>query len=120
VSYPAHGVVQRAVRDGLLVRQPCEKCGAGQAHAHHDNYDEPMNVMWLCAKHHRARHRELGWGVRPILREDEKRVFVHLSLPPDAAAALRTFQRRGGISSATERWPGWRAKAGGVHAGVTR
>lgn len=52
----ARSAVSGAVRNGTLVRQPCEVCGAEKTDAHHDNYDEPLGVRWLCRKHHRAVH----------------------------------------------------------------
>lgn len=45
---------------GDLTPQPCQRCGdAVGVHAHHDDYSQPLAVMWLCPKHHRERHREL-------------------------------------------------------------
>lgn len=55
----AHKIVGNALADGRLERQPCERCGAEKVHAHHDDYSKPLDVMWLCPKHHRERHREL-------------------------------------------------------------
>lgn len=45
-----------AIRDGRLVRQPCEICGA-RAQAHHDDYSKPLDVRWLCPKHHTEWHK---------------------------------------------------------------
>ena len=45
-----------AIRDGRLKRQPCEVCG-DVAEAHHDNYDEPLQVRWFCRRHHAQFHR---------------------------------------------------------------
>lgn len=45
-----------AVRAGKLVRKPCEVCGAEQVEAHHPDYAKPLDVRWLCFKHHRAEH----------------------------------------------------------------
>ena len=56
----AHKIVERAINRGALVRQPCERCGAVRSHAHHDNYAAPLDVMWLCHKHHYRRHEEIG------------------------------------------------------------
>lgn len=55
----ARKAVENALRDGRLVRKACDKCGASRAHAHHEDYSKPLDVMWLCPKHHKARHREL-------------------------------------------------------------
>lgn len=50
--------VGRAVRDGRLVRQPCEVCGATEkVQAHHDDYSKPLDVRWLCPKHHAEWHK---------------------------------------------------------------
>lgn len=48
----AHGAVHRAIRSGKLLRQPCEKCGAVPAQAHHPSYAAPLDVQWLCVTHH--------------------------------------------------------------------
>lgn len=56
--------VRRAIRDGKLIRQPCEMCGLDgtypkgrpKVHAHHDNYDKPLDVRWLCVSCHRKVH----------------------------------------------------------------
>lgn len=47
--------VERAIRAGRLVRQPCEVCG-NKAHAHHEDYTKPLDVRWLCPLHHKAAH----------------------------------------------------------------
>jgi hypothetical protein len=53
----AHILVGNAIRGGNLVKLPCEKCGSKKAQAHHDDYAKPLNVRWLCTKHHREVHR---------------------------------------------------------------
>lgn len=55
----AHAVVTRALRSGTLIRKPCVECGSATSEAHHDDYSKPLDVMWLCPKHHAARHREI-------------------------------------------------------------
>jgi|ERR1700743_282878 len=54
-KYRAHTAVGNAVRDGRLVKQACEKCGH-KAQAHHDDYRKPLEVRWLCRKHHLEHH----------------------------------------------------------------
>lgn len=55
----AHIQVGNAIRSGALVRQSCEVCGSEKSHAHHDDYSKPLDVRWLCAKHHAERHKQL-------------------------------------------------------------
>lgn len=59
-------MTSRAIYHGILKRQPCEVCGiSGKigangreiVEAHHDDYNRPMEVRWLCFKHHREWHR---------------------------------------------------------------
>lgn len=61
----ANTIVGNAIRDGRLIRQPCEKCGyAEHVHAHHEDYAKPLEVMWLCRDCHGRRHREINEAVR--------------------------------------------------------
>lgn len=55
----AQKAVENALAWGRMTRKPCERCGADKAHAHHDDYSKPLDVTWLCPKHHKERHREL-------------------------------------------------------------
>lgn len=52
----ARTAVSNAVRDGKLVRLPCEVCGDPKSQGHHDDYTRPLDVRWLCFKHHREHH----------------------------------------------------------------
>lgn len=62
-KYAAHVLVGNAVRDGKLVKQPCEVCSDTNVHGHHCDYAKPLEVMWLCAAHHKAWHSEHGEGL---------------------------------------------------------
>lgn len=58
-GYKAHTAVGNAIRDGRLSKSPCEVCGSvDNLHAHHDDYSKPLDVRWLCAKHHHRMHGE--------------------------------------------------------------
>lgn len=52
----AHNAVARALKNGSLVKKQCEMCGSIMSVAHHDDYTKPLDVMWLCTIHHKARH----------------------------------------------------------------
>lgn len=45
-----------AIKAGILVREPCEVCGDEPTHAHHEDYDRPYDVVFLCPFHHRTLH----------------------------------------------------------------
>lgn len=50
----ARSILNHAIRDGKIERKICEiKYCIEWPEAHHDNYDFPLNVRWLCFKHHR-------------------------------------------------------------------
>lgn len=52
----AHKMVRTARLSGRLKPGPCERCGAEQAHAHHDDYSKPLDVRWLCRGCHAKEH----------------------------------------------------------------
>lgn len=51
----AHGVVAHALKTGKLERLPCWVCGE-TAEAHHPDYSAPLDVVWLCSRHHKLAH----------------------------------------------------------------
>lgn len=53
----AHIKVGNALRGGIIVKLPCEVCGATDVQAHHCDYNFPLEIMWLCVKHHAEWHR---------------------------------------------------------------
>lgn len=64
----AHDQVRYAVARGKISKSPCLVCGSIKVVAHHENYKEPLKVMWLCSAHHSARHKELRLeGKDPLL-----------------------------------------------------
>jgi len=52
----AHGALWNAIKRGKLKPRPCEQCGALNAHAHHPDYKQPLDVIWLCPLHHKQAH----------------------------------------------------------------
>lgn len=52
----AHIIVTNAISLGKLVRKPCEICGNPKSHAHHKDYSKPLEIIWLCPKHHKKIH----------------------------------------------------------------
>lgn len=60
----AHTKLQWAVESGRLNRKPCEICGSEQSEAHHHDYTKPLDVYWLCTRH----HRQLEHGLICLIR----------------------------------------------------
>jgi hypothetical protein len=52
----ARNIFSAKVRGGHIARKPCEKCGNPEAEGHHEDYDKPLDVVWLCRQHHAERH----------------------------------------------------------------
>lgn len=62
----AQSALRSGIRKGLTSRGPCEVCGAEHGtdgvlvDGHHDDYDRPLAVRWLCRQHHRDAHNKQG------------------------------------------------------------
>lgn len=56
IKSAAHALVAQALKDGRLARKPCEICGDANSVAHHEDYSKPLEVVWVCRKHHMAAH----------------------------------------------------------------
>lgn len=68
----AREIAKWAKQKGDLIVAPCEKCGTEKdIHAHHDNYSKPLEVRWLCRKHHDEHHSDLRAAVRALADDDE-------------------------------------------------
>lgn len=61
-----HIAVGNALRDGYLLKMPCSICGSKRSHAHHPDYNKPLDVIWLCASHHKEWHAKNGEGLNPF------------------------------------------------------
>jgi hypothetical protein len=46
----------RLLKSGKLLKGNCEICSFKDVEAHHDDYNDPFNVKWLCKKHHALHH----------------------------------------------------------------
>ena len=62
-QYKAQTAVNNAIRDGRLQAKSCQVCGCEITHAHHDDYSKPLDVRWLCPRHHNEWHAENGEGL---------------------------------------------------------
>lgn len=47
---------REAIASGYIERTPCEICGKTPTHAHHDDYNKPLQVRFLCPSCHKKWH----------------------------------------------------------------
>lgn len=50
------------LKRGLLEKKPCKYCGDEDSQMHHDDYDKPLEVDWVCRFCHLSVHRYLDDG----------------------------------------------------------
>jgi hypothetical protein len=55
-KHKARVAAYRLIRDGKVTKKPCETCGAEKSEMHHDDYDKPKEIRWLCRLCHKAEH----------------------------------------------------------------
>lgn len=53
----ARNVFGKAIKDGKVEKLPCFICGDKNVEGHHPDYSRPLDVVWLCNKHHRECHK---------------------------------------------------------------
>lgn len=73
------GITEKAIKRGILIAEPCEICGKTSVmadgrnaiQAHHDDYNKPLEVRWLCQEHHHEWHKtnkpiQRSGGAEPV------------------------------------------------------
>lgn len=53
----ARAYVNHLVQRHQLIPQPCEVCGNLEVEAHHNSYENPLDIRWICKEHHDALER---------------------------------------------------------------
>ncbi len=53
----ARNYLHNMIKQGFVKRQNCEICNSDKyVEGHHDDYTKPLDVRWLCKKHHTEHH----------------------------------------------------------------
>ena len=69
------GQVARAIKKGILIRpKKCSRCNEDNKtiRAHHPNYSNPLNIIWLCKSCHQREHGKLKRKLSPSISNREK------------------------------------------------
>jgi hypothetical protein len=55
----ARSYLHTYMKRGKIIKGPCEECGSTvNVHGHHEDYDQPLFVKWLCKPCHIAHHKK--------------------------------------------------------------
>lgn len=65
VKFAARNALRYAIKSGKIAKYPCEKCGEIKSQGHHTDYSKPLDVVWLCSKHHHEIHRKYRNPLKP-------------------------------------------------------
>src|SRR3990172_3681845 len=44
---------------GKIISKPCEKCGSLNPQRHHEDYNKPLDIVFLCRECHLEYHKKL-------------------------------------------------------------
>lgn len=58
--------ISDAIKSGRSIKCPCGICGELKSEGHHRDYELPLDVVWLCRKHHTEIHKNLTKAVAGI------------------------------------------------------
>ena len=54
------------IKRGYIKKGVCEVCGSLDVQMHHENYNKPLEIKWLCKPHHLKRHGAYHMDNKPI------------------------------------------------------
>lgn len=57
IKLSARTILNNAVRLGKIIKpNKCQNCENKKIQGHHPDYTKPLEVIWLCTKHHELEH----------------------------------------------------------------
>lgn len=89
----ARKILVRARTRGLVDGRKCCVCGSQNAEGHHDCYDRPYEVAWLCKRHHHARQNEINLA-SPIALKPKGFIPPELRVGPQITRQYRSLLKR--------------------------
>lgn len=76
----ARSYLNTYLRRGYITKNPCIICGSCEVQGHHENYNKPLEVVWLCKPHHRQYHNELiegdNSGIVQVVKEKYNQLYA--------------------------------------------
>jgi hypothetical protein len=54
----ARNELNNAILYGKIKRKNCEVCGCDETQGHHENYNRPLDINWLCRSCHTELHKK--------------------------------------------------------------
>ena len=63
----ARSVASQAKKKGKIKRKPCYICGDRGMIMHHEDYNKPLEIIWLCKTHHYMLH-QAGNSLQKMIR----------------------------------------------------
>jgi len=60
---------------GKLVKEHCQVCGEKKVEMHHEDYNKPLEIKWLCREHHLKIHVEHYNGGKNG-KSKKKKIFI--------------------------------------------
>ena len=90
VKHQARLLMTAAIARGELVRGPCAVCGSQAVEGHHTDYSKPLDVVWLCARHHGQEHARLQAEKRSLLVANGELLAAKRSKVLPANSAITT------------------------------
>jgi hypothetical protein len=71
-KYECEKAFTNAIAIGKIKRQACEICGSEKSEGHHRDYSRPLDVTWLCKKHHVEEHKKLPRAPNHLVEKQKK------------------------------------------------
>ncbi len=87
----ARGYARVYLTRGKIKRLPCEICGSQESQMHHEDYDRPLEVRWLCRPCHLAIHRgeaQLSTEAPVVVVESEVVTIFGVRVPKNTPRAV--------------------------------